>query len=144
MGAQFEGQAAVAMAAARAKVAADIEAAGGREAYLAQTAEAGKRAAAKRRVVEARAAVAAAEQALIKAQRAEKSAELTAEGKWVVLSGNGAVEGYGSPELAARGAEWFRAGRIGAHVVRPYCGHAWNDRLTAADGVCRPCAKPSH
>lgn len=142
MRAQFEGPAAERMAAARARQAEKVAAAGGIEAYRAQAAEQQRRANAQRAVEAARAEVEAQQKRLARAELALRVAELVAEGRWVVVPQNGGPEGYGTPEQAAAGAEWFRAGGIGAHVNRPYCGHGWDDRLTAADSPCRPCIAP--
>lgn len=140
MRAEFEGPAAEVMAAARARVAAQIEAAGGREAWHAQNAHQQLVADAKRRAEAAQAAVEAARRALAKAELAARVAGLVAEGQWVVVGG-GVADGYDSPQAAKGGAEWLRASGQGAHVNRPYCGHGWDDRLTKADSPCRGCAK---
>lgn len=133
---------------ARERQAAKVAAAGGPEAYRAQAAERQLRADAWRRAEAAQAEVAAAEQRLVTAKLAAQQAIDTAEGLWALSLGpvgrtvrasyGGAYE---TAAAAAAEAEYQRANGRGASIARPYCGHGWDDRLTAADSPCRSCER---
>lgn len=147
MRAQFEGQAAERMAAARARVAAQIEAAGGIEAWRAQNAHKQLVADARRRAEEA---AQAALRAALAAEKAHATARMWADlagGQWALTLGPVGRDipgSYGGGFDTAAGAwaeaERSRAAGRGASVLRPYCGHGL-DRLTAADSPCQACAK---